>query len=303
MAMSKAGSSLAGPQKDKQRAYEHPLTNARTVSCDGDSTKIRPLHYNTAFKPRYSDQAGKSDMTDRSNPPDDLPQLTLNEDNEPPPPPEITSASVMAVTRLKNTMSDLLDAINYYEEFDRICHGTYICNSMANPISFQRKRSDTDLHVEDTPAWSYSVGQQTRDIRSSLRCIRQAAAYILYLRDGGQGTVGRGQLEGLVKEVFAIEKEAKMEWKGISASFAQKSGEKVEEEKKAEEEKVRLREEHVKAYHRFIEETYVKKMKSCLGQLEAAKGEIETMKRELRTAWEELSKMTVKELDEMEERY
>ena len=138
MAMSKAGSSLAGPQKDKQRAYEHPLTNARTVSCDGDSTKIRPLHYNTAFKPRYPDQAGKSDMADRSKPPDDLPQLTLNEDNEPLPPPEITSASVMAVTRLKNTMSDLLDAINYYEEFDRICHGTYICIYGKSDI-FQRK--------------------------------------------------------------------------------------------------------------------------------------------------------------------
>ena len=129
MAMPKAGSTLAGHQKDKQRAYEHPLTNARTVSCDGDSTKIRPLHHNSPFKPRYSDQAGKSDMTDRSNPPDDLPQLTLNED-EPLPPPEITSASVMAVTRLKNTMSDLLDAINYYEEFDGICRGTHFyCKS------------------------------------------------------------------------------------------------------------------------------------------------------------------------------
>ena len=106
-----------------------------------------------------------------------------------------------------------------------------------------------------------------------------------------------------MKEVFAIEKEAKMEWKSISTNFVQKSNEKPEDEKAAEEEKVRLREEHVKAYHRFIEETYVKKMKSCLGGLEAAAGEIETMKRGLKTVWEGLSKMTVKELDEMEERY
>ena len=159
--------------------------------------------------------------------------------------------------------------------------------------------------VQDTPAWSYSVGQQTRDIRSSLRCIRQAAAYILYLRDGGQGTVERGQLEGLVKEVFAIEKEAKTEWKSISSRFAQMADEnaKDEDERKAEEEKAKLREEHVKAYRRFIGETYVKKMRSCLGQLEAAASEIETMKQELRTAWKDLSQMTVKELDEMEERY
>ena len=133
MATSKASSGLAGHQKEKQRAHERPLTNARTASCDGDSTKTRPLHYNTPIKPRYPDQAGKIDTTDRSNPPNDLPQLTLNE-QEPLPPPEITSASIMATTRLKNTMADLLDAINYYEEFDSICHGTLIL--FAYPILF-----------------------------------------------------------------------------------------------------------------------------------------------------------------------
>ena len=109
-----------------------------------------------------------------------------------------------------------------------------------------------------------------------------------------------------MKDVFAIEKEAKTEWKGISARFAQNEKAEEDEKKKAEEEeeKVRVRrEEHVKAYHRFIGETYVRKMKCCLAQLETAAGEIEIMKRELKMAWEDLSKMSVKELDEMEERY
>ncbi|KAL8782564.1 MAG: hypothetical protein Q9195_009622, partial [Heterodermia aff. obscurata] len=121
MAISKASSNLSVHQNEKQRAHEYPLTNSRTVSCDGDSTKIRPLH---PTKPRHPDQPAKNDIQSRSDdPPSSLPQLTLTEEEAPPPPPpELTSASIMAVTRLKNTLSDLLDAINYYEEFDRICH-------------------------------------------------------------------------------------------------------------------------------------------------------------------------------------
>lgn len=135
MAMSKASSNLSNHQKEKQRAYDYPPTNARTVSCDGDSTRIRPLHHNTPIKPLHPSQAGKSAMTtDGSKLADDLPQLTFNEEEPPLPPPEITSASVMAMTRLKNTLSDLLDAINYYEEFDSICHGKY-ANLCKNPRS------------------------------------------------------------------------------------------------------------------------------------------------------------------------
>lgn len=44
-------------------------------------------------------------------------------------------------------------------------------------------------------------------------------------------------------------------------------------------------------------------MKSCLGGLQAAGSEIEVMKRELRMGWEELGKMNVQELEEMEETY
>ena len=109
-----------------------------------------------------------------------------------------------------------------------------------------------------------------------------------------------------MKEIFAIEKEAKTEWKSISSRFTPKGGDEKAVEEEGEDAKNAKEEEHVNAYRRFIGGTYVNKMKSCLGGLEAeaaAAGEIETMKRGLRMVWKDLGKMSVQELDEMEERY
>lgn len=143
----------------------------------------------------------------------------------------------------------------------------------------------------DSPAWSYYVGQQISNIRYGLRAMRHAAGSIAYLRNGGQGTVEQGRLEALAKDALAIEKEGRKEWKDTTSRFKEKD------------EEAKMVEERTKAYRTFVHETYAKKMKAKLGELEEAASEVDTLKQQLKAEWEDLSKLTEAELDEMEEKY
>ena len=144
----------------------------------------------------------------------------------------------------------------------------------------------------DTPAWSYFAGQQIANIRHGLRSIRHAAASIAYLRDDGQGTVERGRLETLAREVLTIEKEGRKEWKDMASAFREKD-----------EDTTKLIEERTQAYRGFVDLTYAKKMKCSLGKIEEVAREIHTMKQQLKMDWEGLGKLTEKELEAMEEAY
>lgn len=157
-------------------------------------------------------------------------------------------------------------------------------------------------NTADTPSWPFFVAQQVSNIRSSLRSTRHVAGYIAYLREGGQGTVERGGLERLAREVILIEKEARKEWSRIGEGF--KEGQEEEEGKeKTEEEQARCFKVQMRAYRDFIGETYVRTMKVRLGQLEAVAGEVEMLKGELTAMWEEVCLCSEEELDELEERY
>ena len=121
--------------------------------------------------------------------------------------------------------------------------------------------------------------------------MRHAAGSVAYLRDGGQGTVEPGRLEVLAKDVLAIEKEGRKEWKDTISGFKEKD------------EEAKMVEERTKAYRIFVDETYAKKMKGKLGKMEEVAGEIDTLKQQLKTEWEGLRKLTKEELDEIEETY
>lgn len=149
-------------------------------------------------------------------------------------------------------------------------------------------------------------------IKTNLRSVYSLGRYIQHLREGGEGTIEYGELERLAKGVCRIEKEGRLEWKESASKFRekyeQKKGEKhdnlgKEGEEEVEEQLAKLMEEHNKAYRHHIKATYGKKMKAKLGQLEAAAGEVDTLKGQLRTSWEELSRLTEKELDDVDEGY
>ena len=113
----------------------------------------------------------------------------------------------------------------------------------------------------------------------------------MYLRDDGQGTVERGRLETLAREVLTIEKDGRKEWKDTTSTFREKD------------EDAKLIEERTQAYRAFVDLTYAKKMKCSLGKIEEAAREIDIMKQQLKKDWEGLGKLTEKELEEMEEAY
>ena len=130
----KASPILSGLQQDKHIARDHRPDVSRTASCNGDSsTKTRPARCDLSKMSRHSDMNGTSRLADWSKVSENLPPVTFNGQGEEPveeeplPPPEITSASVMAMIRLEGILSDLKEAIRMYEEFDRICRGRYRC--------------------------------------------------------------------------------------------------------------------------------------------------------------------------------
>ena len=152
--------------------------------------------------------------------------------------------------------------------------------------------------------------QEVFGIKTSLRSMHRLARYILHLRKGGQGTVECGEVENLVKGVFQIEKEGRLDWTETSSKITEKHEPKKSEkhdeprgEDEVEEGIIMLREEQNKAYRHYLNTTYVKKMKAKLGQLEAVAGEVNALKGQLKTSWGELSRLTEEELDGMEDIY
>ena len=162
-------------------------------------------------------------------------------------------------------------------------------------------------NCQDTPAWEYIVKQQVYCIRNNLRFMLKLSRYIRHLRNGGEGTAECGELENLAKDILAIQQEGRSEWQETASKLEEKYNPKKsqqydepKEEGIPEEELVKWREERSKAYRHHIDVTYVKKMKAKLGHLEAATGEVDTLKGQLKTSWEELSRLSKKELDEMQ---
>ena len=117
--------------KEQQISRDHRPNNHRTTSWDGDSTKARSVRHDHPTKPRQSDQTETISSLDMRKFIEEYPSLVVTgqEDEtpgeEPLPPPEVTSASVMAMIRLEGSMSNLKEAIGIYEEFDQICRGKH----------------------------------------------------------------------------------------------------------------------------------------------------------------------------------
>ena len=119
---------LSGLQKEKQFSRDQRPDVTRTASCDGDSTtKARQFRRDLSAMSRQSDQT-TSRLADWSKVSEEVPSIVVNGKDEPVneeplPPPEITSTSVMATIRLEGSLSDLKEALHMYEEFDKICRG------------------------------------------------------------------------------------------------------------------------------------------------------------------------------------
>ena len=135
----KISSGPSGQPKEKHVATcdRHPSIS-RTASCNSHlNTKIRYARRDSTTKSRQPDQNGTSGLTDWCEVSEKLPAVVVNgkEDvtveEEPLPPPEVTSASVMAMIRLEGSLSDLKEAIRMYEEFDRICDGKHQCFALS----------------------------------------------------------------------------------------------------------------------------------------------------------------------------
>ena len=128
----KANAGASALAKEKQLARDQRPDVTRTVSCNGDSTTTKARHLgDLSAMSRQSDQ-NTCRLADWSKVSNEVPAIVVNGneevtvDDEPLPPPEITSTSVMATIRLEGSLSDLKEAIQMYEEFDRICRGGQI---------------------------------------------------------------------------------------------------------------------------------------------------------------------------------
>lgn len=124
-----ANAGASALQKEKQLARDQRPDVTRTASCNGDSTtKARHFRGDLSAMSRQSDQT-TSRLADWSKASEGVPSIFVNGNGdgtvneEPLPPPEITSTSVMATIRLEGSLSDLKEAIKMYEEFDKICRG------------------------------------------------------------------------------------------------------------------------------------------------------------------------------------
>ena len=274
--------------KEKQRAHDYRPSNVRAVSCDSNAAVLNGGHtYSDASnsKSRGPDKASDLSGLDNSQ---KWPSLTLNDNDdepfvdEPLPPPEVTSTSVMALLRLKSAMLHVRDAIGMFEEFNRICHGKNLdkCSWIAGTNTAQ-----------DTPAWSYDLDQEVYSIRCAMGSMRHAAAKLAYLRDCGQGTGELTDLEKLAWDIAAIEKKATSGWKDRTAKFQGKGDD------------PRSREEHARAYQQYVDETYGGKIMDALGRMMNMVGEIEVLKKELKSTWKRMSRMSEKELEEIEGGY
>ena len=116
-------------QKEKQLARDQRPDLSRTVSCNGESTtKARHFRGDLSATSRRSDQI-TSRLADWSKVSEEVPSIVVNGNGdetvneEPLPPPEITSTSIMATIKLEGSLSDLKEAIQLYEDFDKICRG------------------------------------------------------------------------------------------------------------------------------------------------------------------------------------
>lgn len=140
METTKVSSIPAARHKEKQKIHDSHSTYHRTTSYNGDYKSMvqhaRNDHHSKSkyLEPHDSRDLKDRDLKDRGEPSEKVPSLvadrpehkTRKEEPLPPlPPPEITSASVMTVLKMRNTTSDLLEAIGMYEAFDEICHGKH----------------------------------------------------------------------------------------------------------------------------------------------------------------------------------
>ena len=138
METTKVSSSPSAHHKEKQKIHDIYSTHYRTKSYNGDyKSMVQHARNDNHSKSKYLEPNDSRDLKDRGERSEKLPSLvadspehkTRKEEPLPPlPPPEVTSTSVMAVVTLKNTTSDLLEAIRMYETFDEVCHGKYHCN-------------------------------------------------------------------------------------------------------------------------------------------------------------------------------
>ena len=124
----KASAGASAIKKEEQFARDKRPDITRTASCNGDSTtKARQVRGDLSAMSRQSDQI-TSRLVDWSKV-SEVPSIVVNGkadepvNEEPLPPPEITSTSVMATIRLEGSLSDLKEALHMYEEFDKICRG------------------------------------------------------------------------------------------------------------------------------------------------------------------------------------